>query len=101
MGSDPFTQARKEKKDRVQKNTKQQKENLKRIAKVGGKDALPAGLQLVSDLGAGPAKERGTRRRALKEEVSRCPLLPNPGAYPPCPSAPPSLFQWLYTHPEK
>eukprot|EP00873_Tetraselmis_striata_P004784 jgi/Tetstr1/425048/TSEL_015513.t1 len=69
VGSDPFTQARKEKKDRVQKNTKQQKENLKRIAKVGGKDALPAGLQLVSDLGAGPAKERGTRRRALKEEI--------------------------------
>ena len=67
-GEDPFTKAKKEKKERVAKNQKQQVENLKRSVKAGGKGALPAGLQLVSDL-SGPSKERSTRRRHLKDEV--------------------------------
>eukprot|EP00191_Tetraselmis_sp_GSL018_P024162 CAMPEP_0177623714 /NCGR_PEP_ID=MMETSP0419_2-20121207/29050_1 /TAXON_ID=582737 /ORGANISM="Tetraselmis sp., Strain GSL018" /LENGTH=344 /DNA_ID=CAMNT_0019124285 /DNA_START=140 /DNA_END=1176 /DNA_ORIENTATION=+ len=69
VGTDPFTQARKEKKERVAKNAKQQKENLKRSAKAGGKSVLPASLQLVTDLGTGPGKERSARRRHLKDEI--------------------------------
>mmetsp|Transcript_28925 Transcript_28925/g.81464 ORF Transcript_28925/g.81464 Transcript_28925/m.81464 type:complete len:352 (+) Transcript_28925:246-1301(+) len=69
IGSDPFSKAKEEKKARVVKNKKQEQENHKRTLKATGKQALPAGLQLVSDLGSGPSKERTTRRRHLKDEL--------------------------------
>ena len=41
VGSDPFAQRISEKKSRVAKQEKNQLENLKRAAKIGGKGALP------------------------------------------------------------
>ena len=41
VGSDPFAQRLSEKKSRVAKQEKNQLENLKRAAKIGGKGALP------------------------------------------------------------
>lgn len=40
-GEDPFLKLRENKKERVAKQEKNQLENLKRAAKVGGKAALP------------------------------------------------------------
>lgn len=48
LGSDPFAQRRAEKKSRVAKEAKNQLENLKRAAKVGGKGALPSTVQLAA-----------------------------------------------------
>ena len=41
LGSDPFEQRLHEKKSRIAKQEKNQLENLKRAAKLGGKGALP------------------------------------------------------------
>ncbi|MCO5562714.1 hypothetical protein L7F22_016345 [Adiantum nelumboides] len=46
LGADPFAQRRAEKKSHIAKEAKNQLENLKRAAKVGGKGALPSTLQL-------------------------------------------------------
>ncbi|KAI5058043.1 hypothetical protein GOP47_0026213 [Adiantum capillus-veneris] len=46
LGTDPFAQRLAEKKSHIAKEAKNQLENLKRAAKVGGKGALPSTLQL-------------------------------------------------------
>ena len=48
VGSDPFAQRLNEKKSRVAKQEKNQLENLKRAAKIGGKGALPSTVQLAA-----------------------------------------------------
>ncbi|KAH8933507.1 hypothetical protein BDL97_18G033700 [Sphagnum fallax] len=47
-GVDPFLKLRADKKERVAKQEKNQLENLKRAAKIGGKGALPSTLQLAA-----------------------------------------------------
>lgn len=66
VGEDPFTQLKKEKKDRVKKNQKQQLENLKVTAKGGGQ--LPASLRLAAQL---PEHGRGPpEKKRIKDDVS-------------------------------
>lgn len=69
LGEDPFTQLRQEKRSRVNKQEQQQLANLKQAAKVGGKAALPATLQLAATL---PEKGKGKhiKRKELKDDVS-------------------------------
>lgn len=48
LGSDPFAQRGAEKKSRIARQEKNQLENLKRMAKAGGKGALPSTVQLAA-----------------------------------------------------
>lgn len=67
-GEDPFTQLRKEKKERAQKQTKQQLANVKQAWKAGGAAAVPATLRLAAAL---PDKGRSkpVKRKELRDEV--------------------------------
>lgn len=67
-GEDPFTQLRKEKRERVAKQAKQQAANVKQALQTGGRAAVPATLRLAATL---PEKGRGKpiKRKELRDEV--------------------------------
>lgn len=67
-GSDPFTDMRQGKKDRIRLNEKQQMGNLKTAIKASGSGALPATLKLAARL---PEHGKGvpTKRKDLEADV--------------------------------
>ena len=67
---DPFTKSRREKRDRIKKNSSQQLANLKTAAKEGGVGALPATLRLAATL---PEHGRGkpSKRKEMLPELRR------------------------------
>eukprot|EP00879_Flechtneria_rotunda_P032375 GHRR01035571.1.p1 GENE.GHRR01035571.1~~GHRR01035571.1.p1 ORF type:complete len:249 (+),score=92.20 GHRR01035571.1:471-1217(+) len=73
-GEDPFTQLRKEKKERQQLHSKQQLANVKQAIKQGGAAAVPATLRLAATL---PEKGRGKpiKRKELRDEIKTMSLL--------------------------
>jgi len=73
-GFDPFSELRKEKKERVRANQKQREANLKAIAKDSGRAALPATVKLTAGALTETSGNKVGRRKHLRGEIGAASL---------------------------
>ena len=82
VGSDPFTEMRQAKRERLKKNEKQQMGNLKVAMKQSGPRALPGTVKLAASLPQ-HGNGRPSKRKDTEDDVRRptwCPLLASAAA---------------------